>query len=332
MLPELVLTVNVNISNIDKTLPIMNSTLIQMTMLIACGVGWQILRPAGLSAEQVRLVLTTFVYYLLLPALVLDVLWSADIGLQSFHYTILGISCIVFAMLCSWIAGTVFKFEDKRLGAMILAAAFPNVTYLGLPVLEQTFGNWARSVVIQMDLFATSPFLFTIGIIVVRHYGGDAKEKPKSALSFLNAPPFWAAAIAVILNLNGLVAPAWFAGVLQKLSATVVPLMLFSLGLALDWKAVIGRNIPYVVPVILIKMLLMPLFAIILASYLPMEGKYKAAAVLDLAMPSMVLGVVFCDRYRLDSALYAMTVTVTTALSLITLPFWHGILINEFLK
>jgi len=290
------------------------------------------LRPAGLTADQTRLVLTTFVYYLLLPAMVLEVLWTANIGLQSFQYTILGVGCILFAMLCIWMVGTLFKFEDKRLGAMILAAAFPNVTYLGLPVLEQTFGSWARSVVIQMDLFATSPFLFTIGIIVVRHYGEDTTEKPKSALSFLNAPPFWAAAIAVILNLNGLVAPLWLAGVLQKLSAAVVPLMLVSLGLALNWQSVIARNLPYVMPVILIKMLLMPLFAIVLVSYLPMEGKYKAAAVLDLAMPSMVLGVVFCDRYRLDSALYAMTVTVTTALSLITLPFWHGVLINEFLK
>jgi predicted permease len=310
----------------------MNSTLIQMTLLMACGVGWRILRPAGLTAEQVRLVLTTFVYYLLLPAMVLDVLWTADIGLQSFHYTILGVGCIAFAMLFSWMVGALFKFEDKRLGAMILAAAFPNVTYLGLPVLEQVFGNWARSVVIQMDLFATSPFLFTIGIIVARHYGEDPAEKPKSALSFLNAPPFWAAAIAVILNLNGLVAPVWLVGALQKLSAAVVPLMLFSLGLALNWKSVATRNIPYVMPVILIKMLLMPVFAITLASYLPMEGKYKASAVLDMAMPSMVLGLVFCDRYRLDSAFYAMTVTVTTALSLITLPFWHGVLINEFIK
>ena len=168
--------------------------------------------------------------------------------------------------------------------------------------------------------------------MIARYYGEDTTEKPKSALLFLNAPPFWAAAVAVILNLNGLVAPVWLAGALQKLSAAVVPLMLFSSGLALNWKAVIVRNIPYVMPVILIKMLLMPLFAIVLVSYLPMEGKYKAAAVLDMAMPSMVLGVVFCDRYRLDSALYAMTVTVTTALSLITLPFWHGVLINEFLK
>ena len=310
----------------------MNSTLIQMTLLMACGVGWRIIKPGGLTAEQTRLVLTTFVYYLLLPAMVLEVLWTADIGLQSFQYAILGVGCIVLAIFFTWIIGILFKFEDKRLGAMILAAAFPNVTYLGLPVLEQAFGSWARSVVIQIDLFAAAPIVFTLGIVIARHYGEDTATKPKSALLFLNAPPFWAAAIAVILNLNGLVAPGWFAGVLQKLSAAVVPLMLVSLGLALNWKAVTARNIPYVMPVVLIKMLLMPLFAIVLVSYLPMEGKYKAAAVLDMAMPSMVLGVVFCDRYRLDSALYAMTVTVTTALSLITLPFWHNVLINEFLK
>jgi malate permease and related proteins len=290
------------------------------------------LSPGGLTAEQTRQVLTTFVYYLLLPAMVLEVLWTADIGLQSFQYTLIGVACIVLAMICVWILGLIVKFEDKRLGAIILAAAFPNVTYLGLPVLEQTFGTWARSVVIQMDLFATAPVLFTIGIMIARHYGQDSEAKPKHALTFLNAPPFWAAAIAVTLNFYGVNAPAWFAGALQRLSSAVVPLMLVSLGLALNWKAVTVRNLPYVMPVILIKMLLMPLFAIFLVTYLPMESKYKAAVVLDMAMPSMVLGVVFCDRYRLDSGLYAMTVTVTTALSLITLPFWHGLLVKEIIR
>ena len=138
--------------------------------------------------------------------------------------------------------------------------------------------------------------------------------------------------MAVLLNLNGFIAPDWLSGALQKLSAAVVPLMLFSLGLALSWKAIKIRNIPYVLPVVLIKILIMPLFAAIIANYLPMPGQFKAAAVMDMAMPSMVLGVVFCDRYKLDSALYAMTVTVTTLLSLITLPLWHNVLINEFLK
>ena len=310
---------------------LMNSTLIQMTLIMACGVVWQFLKPAGQTAVQTRLVLTTLVYHLLLPAMVLDVLWVANIGIISFHYMILGVSCILLAMLCAWSIGRLFNFKDKRLGAIILAV-IPNVTYLGLPILDQTFGDWTRSVVIQLDLFAAAPIVFTLGIMIARHYGEDSSANPKSALSFLNAPPFWAAAIAVILNLNAVVAPTWLLGVLQKLSAAVVPLMLFSLGLALNWKAVIKSNIPYILPVIIIKMLLMPLCAIILVSYLSLGDKYKAAAVLDLAMPSMVLGVIFCDRYRLDSALYAMIVTVTTALSLITLPFWHSLLINEFLK
>ena len=309
----------------------MHSTLIQMTLLMAAGLGWRVLRPAGLTAEQTRLVLTTFVYYMLLPAMVLDVLWTADIGLQSLQYTLLGVSCLLLGMFSTFLVGRLFKFDNRRLGAIILATV-PNVTYLGLPVLEQTFGSWARSVVIQLDLFAAAPVVLTLGILIARHYGEDNSVKPKPMLSFLNAPPFWAATFAVLLNLNGVIAPDWLTGVLQKLSAAVVPLMLVSLGLALNWKAVVARNIPYVIPVILIKMIIMPLLAIALISHLPMEGKYKAAAVLDMAMPSMVLGIVFCDRYRLDSGLYAMTVTVTTALSLISLPFWHNILINEFLQ
>jgi predicted permease len=295
---------------------------------MVCGAGWRFAKPAGLTAEQTRQVLTTVVYYLLLPAMILEVLWSADIGLHSFQYTLLGVGSIVFAMLCLWLIGALFKFEDRRLGSMILAGAFPNVTYLGLPVLEQTFGHWSRSVVIQMDLFATTPLLFTAGVMVARHYGEEAAEKPKSLWLFFNAPPFWAAAVAVMLNLNGLVAPVWFSGVLQKLSASVVPLMLFSLGLALSWKAVTVRNIPYVIPVIAIKMALMPLFAMLLVRQLPIAFEYQAAAVLDLSMPSMLLGIVFCDRYRLDSSLYAMAVTLTTAISLITLPFWHRMLMN----
>ncbi|MGR9051684.1 MAG: AEC family transporter [Gammaproteobacteria bacterium] len=304
----------------------MTSTLLQMAILIACGGVWRWLQPGGLSAEQARPALTTVVYYLFLPALVLEVLWRADIGVKSLQYTVLVVASITFAMGCIGLVGKSLKFDNPRLGAMILAAAFPNVTYLGLPVLEQTFGHWARSVAIQVDLFATGPYLFTIGLMVVQRFADGGMQKPRSLLHYLNAPPFWAAFTAVLLNVNGVPMPTWLAGVLQKLSAGVVPIMLFSLGLALNWRTVHLRNLPYVIPVIIIKMAIMPLFALWLAGYLTLTGQYKAAAILEMAMPSMVIGIVFCDRYRLDSALYAMTVTLTTTLSLITLPFWYEML------
>ena len=296
---------------------------------MAGGIGWRIVKPLGLGAEETRRVLTSVVYYFFLPAMILDVLWQADIGIHSLQYTLLAISCVAFGMGCFWLLGMLLKFEEKILGAMILAAGFPNTTYLGLPVLEQTFGSWARSVVIQIDLFGVSPFLFTFGVAMVRHYGEDVGEKRQPAWTFLNAPPFWAAGVAVLLNLNGLPAPLWLTATLKLMSAAVVPLMLFSLGLALSWDSIKYRNIPYIAPVVVIKMLLMPVFAIVLVGQLDLANHLKAAAVLDIAMPSMVIGIVLCDRYRLDSSLYAMAVTITTGLSLLLLPFWYEILMTR---
>ncbi|NOT84789.1 MAG: AEC family transporter [Methylococcaceae bacterium] len=304
----------------------MTSTLLQMSVIIACGAIWRFFTPLGISAQQTRQVLTTVVYYLLLPALVLEVLWHADIGIHSLYYTGLGIACIVVAGLCSWLLGRLFKFQAKQMGAVLLAAAFANVTFLGLPVLEQLFGSWARSVAIQLDLFAVAPFLYTFGILVARHFGRDGSVKPKSVLLFLNTPPFWAAFLAVILNLNNISTPLWLTGILQKLAAAVVPLMLLSLGLALSWQTLKIRQLPYILVVSGIKLLLMPLVALTLVTHLDLPTPFKAAAIMDLAMPSMLMGVVLCDRYHLDSSLYAMLVTVTTALSLITLPFWYALL------
>lgn len=303
----------------------MSTTLIQMALIMACGAGWRLLTPGGLTADDTRKVLTTVVYYLFLPAMVLEVLWSADIGLQSFEFAVMGVGAVLSGMITTWVVTSLFRFGSRQKGAIILASAFPNVTYLGLPVLEQTFGAWARSVAIQLDYFAVGPLLFTVGITMARFYGQDEGKKP-FMLSFLTMPPFLAAIIAVLLNTNDVVAPDWLLGVLQKLSPAVVPIMLFSLGLALRWETVSIRNIPYMLPVIAIKLLLMPWLLIYLSRFMTMTAENKAAAILDLAMPSMVLGIVFCDRYRLDSSLYAMAVTVTTLLSLLTLPFWYKML------
>lgn len=304
----------------------MNTTLIQMTILMLCGAGWRLFPLRGLSADQTRLALTSVVYYFFLPAMVLEVLWKAEIGWQSLQFSALGCSSIFLGMLLSWLVASLLKFKRPQTGAVILATAFPNVTYLGLPVLEQAFGSWSRSVVIQIDLFATAPLVFTIGIAIARYYGTVREEKTKSLLGFFNAPPFWAALLAVVLNLNHIPTPDWLAGLLQKMSAAVAPLMIFSLGLAMSWRAIHWRNLPYILPVVGLRLMLLPWLALHIADAVQLQAQFKAAAVLDLAMPSMVLGVVFCDRYGLDSAMYATAVTITTVLSLLSLPFWFSVL------
>lgn len=308
----------------------MSSTILQMALIMGCGSIWRWLTPRGLEAQLTRHVITSLVFYVFLPALILDVLWHAELGLKSLQYSALGVLSIILTLGVSFLGGRLLRLPAEQMGAFLLATAFPNVTFLGLPVLEQLFGSWARSVVIQIDLFAVAPFLFTIGIIIVRHYGSDPHESGSNSLwSFLNAPPFWSMFIAVFLNLMGVATPEWLSSVLQRLANAVIPLMLFSMGLALSWQAVQLNKLPIAVVVVVLKMAFMPWMALNLVQVMDFLPQYQAAAIMDIAMPSMLMGVVLCDRYRLDSALYAMLVTITTAASVVTLPFWHQFLLKS---
>jgi predicted permease len=211
------------------------------------------------------------------------------------------------------------------LGALLLAAAFPNATYMGLPVLEATLGSWARSVAVQYDLFACTPLLLSVGVMLAYHFG-DGAEKVQPLKNLLQVPPLWAALLGVVLNLSAVPLPTVLGGMFDLLAAGVVPLMLFSLGLGLSWGAGWGARLNLVLPVVAIQLLLTPLLIWGASDLVGLGGGVRTAVVLEAAMPSMVLGIVLCDRYRLDSTLYAMAVTLSTALSIITLPAWFSLL------
>ena len=144
--------------------------------------------------------------------------------------------------------------------------------------------------------------------------------------SLLKVPPLWAAVVAVALNSADVPMPSLLQNWLQMMGGAVVPLMLIALGMGLQWSSFRLHNLPTVAPVLIIQLLGMPLLVWGLAHMLGLRGDLLTAVVLEAAMPCMVLGLVICDRYRLDTGLYASVVTLSTALSMVTLPFWFGLL------
>lgn len=297
----------------------------QASILILCGVLWRIFTPQGLDADTLRNSLTTVVYVLLLPALVLVVLWRASLSLDALRVALLAMLGIGVGMGSAWLWYRIKRPAGAAMGALLLAAAFPNATYMGLPVLEASLGSWARAVAIQYDLFACTPLLLSAGVMMAQHYGG-VENRAHPLRNLIRVPPLWAAILGVALNLAGVPLPKLLGGVMDMLAAGVVPLMLFSLGLGLRWGTGWGERLSLVLPVVLIQLLLTPLLVWGASGVTGLEGGVRTAVVLEAAMPSMVLGIVLCDRYRLDSSLYAMAVTLSTALSMLTLPMWFSLL------
>jgi len=301
----------------------MLSVILQMAGLILCGVGWRLVKPAGLDFLQTRKVLTTLVYYLLLPALVLSVLWKAELGGDSWRIAMSAASGVIIGLMTGFILCKLCSNRRAETGAMLLAIAFPNATYLGLPALEATFGPWARSVAIQYDLFGCVPLLYTVGMLIGARFGEGHGIEPRLLTGLVRIPPLMAALLAVALNTMNVPIPEVLDGLLSLLLRGVVPLMLFALGLSLEWKPSRIRYLMPVLPVIVMRLFVLPASVMLIATYLGLTGELRAAVVLEAAMPSMVIGIVICDRFNLDVSLYATAVTVTTALSMLTLPMWY---------
>ncbi len=297
--------------------------LIPMASLILVGSLWRPLQPMGLDADTTRRSLTGLVYVLLLPALVLDVLWKAPLGVDSLRIILMAAFSVVSAALISTLVFRRQWVADPARGALILAAAWGNVTYLGLPVLEQTFGTAFRSVALQFDLFANTPLLLTLGVWVAQRHG-QGVEPRSAAAEIARVPAVWAAIAGVLLNLNQIPSPEGLTTVLKLLGNSVPPLMLLALGMGLRWDVLQWRVLPVLLPVVLIQLLITPFVIYWISLGVGLEGDLRSAVILEAAMPTMVLGMVICDRYQLDTGLFAAATTLSTALSLLTLPLWYS--------
>jgi len=305
----------------------MSHILLGMSSIILAGIVWALLLGRK-TAESIRSHLAQAVYHIFLPALVLHVLWQAPVDLNTVRIPLVAALCVLLSLLTAFllygngklVSAFVPGNSNKMVGALLLASAFGNFSYLGLPVLSQAFGDWARIVAVQFDLLASTPILFTLGIVLASHYG-RADQGGQLLLSLIRVPALWAAA-GLLLSAVATPMPAWIDTTLTTLEAAVVPLMLLSVGMALRWQSGWAARIPLLLPVLLIQLLLMPLIAWAAAIGVGMPADYLAPAVIEAAMPTMVLGLVICDRFKLDVALYAEAVTLTTILSLLTLPLW----------
>jgi malate permease and related proteins len=299
--------------------------MLQMAALIAIGIGWQHIAPKHISVMSHRRALTDLVFYILLPALVLDVMWIAPLNITSVKISLTAISSIAASLLLTWFFVNFLKISKPQKGALLIAGTFPNATYLGLPVTAQAFGDWSQAIVLKYDLFACTPLVLTLGILIAHHFG-DTKSGIHPLRELSKVPPLWALAIASLLNVMNVSQPIAVHHALDILAGGVVPLMLIALGMSIRWDTIRLKYFPVLLPVCLIALVIAPLVAFGIGSALQIPSNALTVSVILAAMPTMIFGIVICERYQLDSALYAAAVFLTTVLSIVTLTIWFNLL------
>lgn len=312
----------------------MLSVMLQMSVLIAIGIAWQRFAPAHIPALAHRRALTDLVFYILLPALVLNVMWQAPLNITSIKISMTALSGIFTSLFLMWAIISLLSMSGLNIskpqkGALLIAGTFPNSTYLGLPVTAQVLGDWTQATVLKYDLFACTPMVLTVGVLIA-HYFGDNKSDIHPFRELLKVPPLWALALAGLLNVADMPQPIPVHNALSILGGGVVPLMLIALGMSIRWDTIKLKYLPLLFPVSLVSLFIAPLVVCYVASALHVPTDTLTVSVILAAMPTMIFGIVLCERYQLDSGLYAAAVFLTTLLSIGTLTVWFNLTTSLF--
>jgi predicted permease len=263
------------------------------------------------------------VLHVFLPALAFGLVATARID-RSFLAVPLTAAVVTISGIAAGLAiYTLFpwfrRIGRQAAGVMILSAAFGNVTYLGLPVIGEMLGRQFGYAAILYDLLATTPVLLTLGVFIAARFGsGKPVSLAHSVRRVLRLPPLWGVALGIAVNLGGVPVPQAVLDASSLMGKAVIPVMIFTVGLALDFRDV--RRLYIAAPALAVKLLALPVIAWWTGSRLGLTGHILKAVTIEGAMPVMVLSLVIADEFELDVPLAAACIAASTVALFITMP------------
>jgi len=235
--------------------------------------------------------------------------------------------------LCGMGAGFAFyklvpwfrNIDRPSFGVMLLAAGFGNVTYLGLPIITGMVGPQFGYVAILYDLLAATPLLLTVGVFAAARYGSGKSATISASLArVIKLPPLWGVAAGVLVQSLGITVPPVIQDAAGLMGRAVIPVMTFTVGLALDFKDL--RRLPIALPALGLKLLMAPALAWWIGSRIGVDAGQLMAITIEGAMPVMVLSLVIADEFKLDVSLAATCIAVSTAALFFTMPLMMRLL------
>lgn len=296
---------------------------LQLGVLLLCGLFYRHL-PGAIEPAEVRRIIGSIVLNVFIPLLTFGVLCNVSLGEHLYTIPTVSIAAVVLGYALSWLVYA--RFMSTRLaapskGALILAGTWCNAMYLGLPITTAVLGDGARHIPIEYDYLGMTPLLFTLGTIVCVEYGTTRARATfvDGLREVVKLPPTLAIAAALLVNVLNIPVAPWMVNACTTAGKVVAPLMLFSIGLTLRRPTI--RHLPSILPAVFIRTIIVPMILWSATRWFIDDHIVEKAAILETSMPTMMLTMVFAQRYGLDEEILAQAILASTFVSAVTLPF-----------
>ena len=283
-----------------------------VALLVAAGGLWTRYRADTFPAAKLRVDLNRVVVDVFAPTLLFALAAEAQVDRQ-----MLTVPVIMVAGILVSLALLHTLLYRSRLGAGLGPESRAAILLAGSFSAGGTYAAFA-------DVLASTPLLWTLGVWIATGLGHPGGRGQSLFRMVLTLPPVWGYVLGFAVNFSGvelepLVKAAKFMG------QATIPIMLFSLGLSIPWGDL--KPTRPVLAAVAVKLAVGPLIVwgltrLTLGELHPAQN----AAILEVAMPTMVIAASFADRFNLDVRAAALTASWSSLAFLVTLPAWIALL------
>lgn len=284
------------------------------TMFLMMAVGFALARLGKLTPASIPQ-LTNLLLNAVLPCMLVD---SLQIARTPALLETMGraavLTAALYALFCL-LTALLFRRQAPATGKVLrFGTLYGNVGFMGLPLVQLVLGDQAMIYgVITLVVF--NLYNWSQGVVLM---GGRGQVSLRQAV--LN-PGILGTAVGLALFLGNCTLPAMVGSAVRFLGSMNTPLAMVIIGAqmaAADWGAVFRNR--SILASALVKLALMPLLtALLLLPLRPEPGLYRAAVLLA-GVPTASITAMFAQRYGQDVSTSAQLVTVSTLLSILTLP------------
>ncbi|MCM2401540.1 AEC family transporter [Rhizobium sp. S153] len=293
-------------------------------------IGWGLVKAKILNAE-VGDGLSEFVFKVAVPVLLFHTISRADFhGASPFKLWIAYFTGVGVTWTIGHLVATRLFQRDQRVGVLAgVSSAFANNIFIGLPLVERTVG--AEGLVPLTILLAVHlPLMMVIGTVLMERAEQKTSGKPSRGalavfrqigLNLARNPLVIGLMAGLLLHLSGLQLPEVLDGVAAQISTMAAPAALISLGMALNRYGVAG-NLRIAGIISALKLLVMPATVWATCHLLGLSPPWTAALVLTSSVPTGINAWLIANRFGVGHALAASSITLTTALGVLSVTFW----------
>lgn len=308
--------------------------MVNFAVIFICMLLGMVLRKHKSFPANASVSINSFIIFVSLPSLVLaqfprmvtSLLLSGNWWMPVIMAWLTFFLSLIFINFCA----KKFVWSRPTTGALVLTAGLGNTSFVGFPLLEALIGPQAIPIGILVDQPGSFLVLPTLGLMAAAYYSGQSLTPSLIVKKVFSFPPFLALVFSVVWAKTGLNGYEFMAGAFEKMSSTLIPLALFSVGfsLKLDWKLIHKRLVPLSIGLVFKLIFLPAFFSIFYLKVLGLQGLEAQVIVLESAMATMITSAIVATDYHLDSELASLMVGISIPLSFITVPLWNYFLFS----